>query len=91
MAPKPAPKARKPAAPIPEPEDKTSLPDLSSVLVELHSSDVEAQQQALSRLFAIREYAGAKVTDSRRGTAHNDRKEMSDMTTFSSAGCNQFC
>ena len=75
MAPKPAPKVRKPAAPIPEPEDKNSLPDLSSILVELHSSDVEAQQQALTRLFAIREYAGAKVTDSRKQVAPDGSRD----------------
>ncbi|KAL0031702.1 hypothetical protein WJX79_002013 [Trebouxia sp. C0005] len=61
MAPKVASKAKKPATPIPEPEDKSIAPDLSSVVAELRSSDVEAQQQALTRLFAIREYVGAKV------------------------------
>lgn len=64
MAPKVASKAKKPATPIPEPEDKSIAPDLSSVVAELRSSDVEAQQQALTRLFAIREYVGAKVAKS---------------------------
>ncbi len=62
MAPKAAPKAKKPAAPIPEPDDKNTAPDLTPVLADLRGSDVEAQQQALTRLFAIREYPGAKVS-----------------------------
>lgn len=61
MAPKAAPKPKKPAAPIPEPEDKNTPPDLGSVLIDLRSNDLEAQQQALTRLFAIREYPGSKV------------------------------
>ena len=61
MAPKAAPKARKPVVPIEEPADKIVAPDLGSVLTELQSNDAETQLQGLSRLFAIREYAGAKV------------------------------
>ena len=64
MAPKVASKTKKLAIPIPEPEDKNTAPDLSSVVAELRSSDIEAQQQALTRLFAVREYAGAKVANS---------------------------
>lgn len=64
MAPKAAPKAaKKPVVPLEEPADKRVAPDLSSVLNELHSSDAETQQQGLSRLLGIREYAGAKVRD----------------------------
>lgn len=63
MAPKAAAKAvRKPVVPLEEPADKRIAPDLSSVLTELRSTDTEAQQQGLSRLFGIREYAGAKVS-----------------------------
>lgn len=64
MAPKVASKAKKPAVPIPEPEDKNTAPDLGSVVADLRSSDTEAQQQALTRLSAVREYAGAKVANS---------------------------
>lgn len=63
MAPKAAAKTvKKPVVPIEEPADKRVAPDLASVLTELHSNDVETQQQGLSRLFGIREYPGAKVS-----------------------------
>ena len=61
MAPKTAAKPKKAPAPIPEPEDKNSPPDLAGVLVDFRAVDPETQQQALTRLFAIREYPGAKV------------------------------
>ena len=63
MAPKAAAKAaKKPVVPIEEPADKRVPPNLAPVLSELHSSDVETQQQGLSRLFGLREYPGAKVS-----------------------------
>ena len=61
MAPKAAPKANKAIVPIEEPADKKVAPDLGPVLTELQSGDVNTQQQGLCRLFAIREYEGAKV------------------------------
>ena len=63
MAPKAVAKAvKKPVVPIDEPADKGVAPNLAPVLAELHSSDVETQQQGLSRLFGLREYPGAKVS-----------------------------
>ena len=61
MAPKVVAKAKKPPPPILEPEDKNSAPDLAALMPDLRGSDAEAQQQALARLFALREYPGAKV------------------------------
>lgn len=61
MAPKAAAKPKKAPALLPEPEDKNVPPDLSAVAADLHATDLETQQQALTRLFAIREYPGAKV------------------------------
>ncbi|KAL3154190.1 hypothetical protein ABBQ32_013704 [Trebouxia sp. C0010 RCD-2024] len=61
MAPKAAAKAKKAPALLPEPEDKNTPPDLSAVAADFHGTDLEAQQQALTRLFAIREYPGAKI------------------------------
>ena len=61
MAPKAAVKAKKAPVPIPEPEDKTIPPDLTAVVADFHTTDLETQQQALTRLFAIKEYPGAKV------------------------------
>lgn len=61
MAPKAAAKPKKAPIPIPEPEDKTTPPDLEAVAADFRATDPETQQQALTRLFAIREYPGAKV------------------------------
>lgn len=61
MAPKAAAKPKKAPIPIPEPEDRNTPPDLSAIAAELCAPDTETQQQALTRLFAIKEYPGAKV------------------------------
>ena len=61
MAPKAAAKPKKAPIPIPEPEDNTTPPDLEAVAADIRATDPETQQQALTRLFAIREYPGAKV------------------------------
>ena len=61
MAPKAAAKPKKAPVPIPEPEDKTTPPDLTAVASDFRATDPETQQQALTRLFAIKEYPGAKV------------------------------
>lgn len=61
MAPKAAAKPKKAPSPIPEPEDRAIAPDLTTVAADLQATDPETQQQALTRLFAIKEYPGAKV------------------------------
>ena len=61
MAPKAASKPKKPLVPIPEPEDKSTAPDLSSILADLRGNDKEAQLLAAARLHSIREYPGSQV------------------------------
>ena len=61
MAPKAAAKPKKAPSPIPEPEDRATAPDLTTVAADFQATDPETQQQALTRLFAIKEYPGAKV------------------------------
>lgn len=61
MAPRAAAKPKKAPLPLPEPEDKNTAPDLTAVAADFHASDLETQQQALTRLLAIKEYPGAKV------------------------------
>ena len=61
MAPKTSAKPKRALTPVPEPEDKNSPPDLTTILADLRTTDPQTQQQALASLFAIREYPGAKV------------------------------